>query len=93
MEHRSEEQARRHLEKLLEAVLRNGPQMVTRRGVETAVIVLVEEWRRLTGQAHPPVEKANARKSLKDLLLADVPRYDLDFPPRRHLFVGSPDGD
>jgi hypothetical protein len=47
--------------------------MVTKRGVETAVVVPIEEWRRLTKAARP---------SLKELLLADEPRFDLDIPPR-----------
>ena len=48
----------------------------TKRGVETAGVVPVEEWRRLTNANRP---------SLKELLLADEPRFDLDIPPRGRL--------
>jgi hypothetical protein len=49
---------------------------VTKRGAETAVLVSVEEWRRLKEQSRP---------TLKDLLLADEPRFDMELPPRGRL--------
>lgn len=47
--------------------------MVTRRGAETAVLVPVQEWRRLQSAARP---------SLKQLLLSDQARSDLIVPAR-----------
>ncbi len=47
--------------------------MVTKRGVEAAVLVPVDAWRRLEATAHP---------SLKQLLLSEVGRTDLLTPPR-----------
>jgi PHD/YefM family antitoxin component YafN of YafNO toxin-antitoxin module len=47
--------------------------MVTKRGAQTAVLVPVDEWRRL---------QAAARPSLKELLLADQARADLVLPSR-----------
>lgn len=67
--------ARERFSELLEASLRDGPQIVTRRGVEAAVLVPVEEWSRPDGLEHP---------TLKDLLLADQPRIALA-PPRRRF--------
>jgi prevent-host-death family protein len=32
---------------LLESALKEGPQVVTKRGIETAVLLPIEEWRRL----------------------------------------------
>ena len=58
----------------LETCLKEGPQVVTKRGAEAAVLVAAEEWRRLTDSARP---------TLKDLLLADEPRAELTIPPRR----------
>ena len=52
--------AKARFSEFLDATLKKGPQVVTRRGVETAVLVPIAEWRRL--------QKA-ARPSLKDLLL------------------------
>lgn len=47
--------------------------MVTKRGKETAVLVSVEEWRRL---------QAASRPSLKQLLLSDSARAELAIPAR-----------
>ena len=59
---------------LLEASLNEGPQIVTQQGVEAAVLVPIEEWRRL---------QSSARPTLKELLLADTPRAEIPVPPRR----------
>ena len=39
--------AKARFSEFLDACLADGPQMVTRRGVEAAVLVPVDEWRRL----------------------------------------------
>lgn len=67
--------AKARFSELLEKSLREGPQIVTKRGVETAVLVPIEEWRRLQQRARP---------TLKDLLLAPEPRFEEGLPyPRR----------
>ncbi len=60
--------AKARFSEFLDACLAEGPQMVTRRGAETAVLVPVEEWRRL---------QAAARPSLKELLLSDSARTNV----------------
>ena len=57
---------------LLDVALEDGPQVVTRRGVEAAVLVPIEQWRRLQQASHP---------TLKDWLLAPEPRFDTKIPP------------
>lgn len=59
--------AKARFSEFLDASLKKGPQVVTRRGVETAVLVPIEEWRRLKNAARP---------TLKDWLLAPEPRFD-----------------
>lgn len=66
--------AKARFSEFLEASLAEGPQIVTRRGVETAVLVPIEQWRRLEQRTKP---------SLKDLLLASEPRTESLTPPRR----------
>jgi antitoxin Phd len=66
--------AKAHFSELLEASLTEGPQVVTRRGVEEAVLVPIEQWRRL---------EQTARPTLKELLLAESPRAEIPVPPRR----------
>lgn len=65
--------AKARFSEFLEACLVEGPQMVTRRSVEAAVLVPLPEWRRLTEAARP---------SLKQLLLADTARTSTLVPQR-----------
>ena len=66
--------AKARFSEFLDATIKKGPQVVTRRGVETAVLVPIEEWNRLQRAARP---------SLKDLLLAPEPRFEA-LPRERH---------
>ena len=59
---------------MLERTLSEGPQIVTKRGVETAVLVPIEQWRRLERMASP---------DLKQLLLVPEARTETLTPPRR----------
>jgi antitoxin Phd len=65
--------AKAKFSEFLERCLNEGPQLVTRRGVEAAVLVPAAEWRRLHAAAKP---------TLKDLLLADTARAALRIPAR-----------
>ncbi|MEZ5616396.1 MAG: type II toxin-antitoxin system Phd/YefM family antitoxin [Rhodocyclaceae bacterium] len=65
--------AKAHFSEFLDACVSEGPQIVTRRGTETAVLVPIAEWRRLCAAARP---------SLKTLLLSDDVRIDINLPPR-----------
>ena len=66
--------AKARFSEFLEACIAQGPQMVTKRGAEAAVLVPVEQWRRL---------EAAARPTLKQLLMSDVGRVEAMTPPRR----------
>ncbi len=65
--------AKARFSELLDTCINEGPQVVTRRGTETAVLVPIVEWNRLTHAARP---------SLKALLMSDVGRTDFDLPQR-----------
>ncbi|MBC5765674.1 type II toxin-antitoxin system Phd/YefM family antitoxin [Ramlibacter albus] len=65
--------AKARFSEFLEKCLTDGPQMVTRRGAEAAVLVAADEWRRLQAQARP---------TLKELLLSDEARADIPVPAR-----------
>jgi len=73
--------AKARFSEFLETCLADGPQMVTKRGAEAAVLVPVDEWRRL---------KAAARPSLKQLLLSDAKPTELALPGRGHARRRSP---
>ena len=68
--------AKARFSEMLETSLVDGPQIVTKRGVEAAVLVPIEQWRRLVRMTRP---------DLKELLLAPEPRTDSLTPPRRAL--------
>jgi len=65
--------AKARFSEFLKASLTEGPQVVTLRGVETAVLLPVSEWRSLRERARP---------GLKSLLLGPGPRADLNIPAR-----------
>ena len=65
--------AKARFSEFLDACMTDGPQIVTKRGAEAAVLVPVKEWRRL---------KAMARPSIKQLLMSDVGRTASLTPPR-----------
>ena len=65
--------AKARFSEFLDACLTEGAQMVTRRGTEAAVLVPVQEWRRL---------QAGAQPSLKQLLLSDTTRMEIPLRAR-----------
>jgi len=65
--------AKSRFSELLDSCVSEGSQVVSRRGVETAVLVPIAEWRRLN---------EGARASLKSLLLTDVGRAEFEVPAR-----------
>ena len=65
--------AKARFSEFLDAALKKGPQVVTRRGVEAAVLVPMEEWRRL---------QRESRLSIKELLLGPGPRFE-NLAPKR----------
>ena len=67
--------AKARFSEFLDAALKEGPQMVTRRGLEAAVLVPIDEWRRL---------QREGRRNIKELLLGEVPRFE-DIVPRRGM--------
>ena len=73
--------AKARFSEFLDACLARGPQLVTRRGTEAAVLVPVDEWRRLTAAARP---------SLKALLLAEGARSDTLVPEWGRARRGKP---
>ncbi|MGC4251392.1 MAG: type II toxin-antitoxin system Phd/YefM family antitoxin [Sphingobium sp.] len=75
--------AKARFSELIDACLRDGPQLITRRGNDAAVVVPASEWRRLQETAKP---------TLKELLLADTARIDLPLAARGRMRRRSPAG-
>jgi antitoxin Phd len=70
------QEAKARFSKLIDDTLEKGPQVVTRRGIDTAVVVSIDEWRKL---------KDEKRLSWKDVLLGEGPRFDIPLSKRGML--------
>ena len=67
------QEAKARFSEFLETSLTEGPQIVTKRGVATAVLVSIDQWRRLERRTTPDI---------KELLLAPDARTETLTPPR-----------
>ena len=65
--------AKARFSEMLDVCLRDGPQLISRRGVDAAVLVPLKDWQSL---------KRAAKPTLKELLLADAARGELNVPER-----------
>jgi antitoxin Phd len=77
----SVQDAKARFSEFLETCLKEGPQMVTKRGTDAAVLVPAHEWERL---------RQSARPTLKELLLCPEPRTDIPIPKRGRLIRRRP---
>jgi len=68
--------AKARFSELLDATIKDGPQVITRGSIETAVLVPIQEWRRLQDSTHP---------SLKALLVGPGPQFENLIPARRSI--------
>ncbi|MDX2144680.1 MAG: type II toxin-antitoxin system Phd/YefM family antitoxin [Rhodospirillaceae bacterium] len=73
--------AKAKFSELIDTAIAKGPQVVTRRGIDTAVVVPMDEWERMSRPSGP---------TLKDLLLGDGPRFDNLIPKRRKWKLRPP---
>lgn len=65
--------AKAKFSKVVEDAVEKGPQIVTKRGVETAVVISFEEWKRSQGKQE---------RTWKDVLLAPTPKIEIPLPKR-----------
>ena len=68
--------AKSKFNELLDTALADGPQIVTKRGVETAVLVPIEDWRKLERMTRPDLKEV--------LLTAEAPTEYLAPPREQH---------
>src|SRR5205814_6494086 len=67
------QEAKARFSELIDDTLGKGPQVVTRRGIDTAVVVSIDEWHKL---------KDENRLTWKDVLLEEGPRFEIPLPKR-----------
>ena len=75
------QEAEARFSELLERSRVDGPQTITDRGVETAVLVPIEQWRRMV---------LSTRRSIKEWLLAPEARTEALIPPRKLVSRRAP---
>jgi len=75
--------AKARFSELLDTCLKEGPQVVTKRGTDAAVLVPIKDWRRLQQAARP---------TLKELLLAERSRAEIPVPSRGQQRRRAPTG-
>ena len=75
------QQAKAKFSEFLRATVEEGPQVVTYHGEETAVLVPVEEYRKL---------KAASRPTLKQWLLAPTPTFEIPLRARKEYSLRPP---
>ena len=68
------QEAKAKFSEFLAASVEEGPQVVTKRGIETAVLIDINEWHRL---------QPKIGRNLKELLLTPEARTDELVPPRQ----------
>jgi len=66
------QEAKARFSELLRASAEEGPQLVSHHGKPAAVVVPIAQWQRMQQQS----------RSLKELLLAPEPRFELEIPKR-----------
>ena len=77
------QEAKAKFSEVIDTAEKKGPQIVTRHGVETAVILPISEWRRLS-QPPIPVQKGKTEQEKRDeflRFLRSAPDFEI---PDRH---------
>ena len=67
------QEAKARFSELIDDTLEKGPQVVTRRGIDAAVVPSIDEWHKLRDES---------RLTWKDVLLAEGPRFEIPLPKR-----------
>lgn len=67
------QEAKARFSELIDDTIEKGPQVVTRRGIDTAVVVSIDEWRKLRDEK---------RLTWRDVLLGNGPRFEIPLPNR-----------
>ena len=75
------QEAKARFSALVEDTLENGPQIVTKRGIEAVVVVPYQQWLELEENGESGTRQKP--RTLKDWILAPGPRFDLPIPSRR----------
>jgi antitoxin Phd len=76
------QQAKAKLSEVIEAARKHGPQIITQRGVETAVIVPIDQWKRDKDRQSQPSQTEREKSEAFLKLLQSGPQFEIPIPPR-----------
>jgi prevent-host-death family protein len=80
--------AKARFSELVESAVKDGPQLITRRGVDTAVLVRLEDWNRLHAKDRTKALTNEERLERGLKYLQSAP--DLQFPQRGRMRPRKP---
>jgi antitoxin Phd len=72
--------AKAKFSEVVDTAKRDGPQIITRRGVEEVAVVPIEQWRQMN--------RTTGRTLLE--VLQSGPQFDLSLPPRGRIRLRKP---
>ncbi|SRR5579871_460631 len=73
------EDASQRLDEVVAASIEEGPQTLSAGAKEIAVLLGIQEWRRLKSSSNSPVAEPEPKyRNVTDWLLAPEPRFDLE---------------
>jgi antitoxin Phd len=75
------QEAKAKLSEVIDSAESSGPQVITRRGVEAAVVVPIEQWRKM--------QQKKRKRTLLEVLQSG-PQFDLQIPPRGQWKMRKP---
>jgi len=67
---------------IVEAAAKEGPQILAKDGVETAVLISIDDWKHIQAGELWKLPPDPTRRSLKDILLDPNGPHDIYIPPR-----------
>ena len=71
------QQAKAKLSEVIQTASTQGPQTISQRGVETAVVISIEDWKRLTPPSPP-------KRTMLEILQSG-PRFEIPLPDRHKI--------
>jgi antitoxin Phd len=82
------QEAKAKLSEVIDTARKHGPQIITQRGVETAVIVPIDEWKREKDRQTPPPQTDREKSEAFLKFLQSCP--DFEIPPRGKMRLRKP---
>jgi antitoxin Phd len=84
------QEAKAKLSEVIETATKHGPQTITQRGVETAMVVPIDQWKRMNEKQVALSQSEREKNEAFLKLLQSGPDCDIPVPPRGQLRMRKP---